>query len=89
MELNKKFVIGSVNMSHVKTEETRQMWTTTLGELRVLMEQRAKLFIWQPLTNHEHFKVPVPDGIDDEYGCPPVVVWLGPLQQKEGKRQAE
>ena len=48
------------------------------------MEQRAKLLIWQPLTKQEHLKtVPLPDRIEDEYGAPPVVVWLGPLSQKE------
>ena len=70
-------------MSHVKTDETRQMWTRTLVELRELMEQRAQLFIWQLLAKQELLKVPLPDRIDDEYGAPPVVVWLGPLQQKE------
>ena len=71
-------------MSHVKTEETRQMWTTTLGELREFMEQRAQLLIWQPLAEHEHLKtVRLPPSIEDEYGAPPVVVWFGPLQQKE------
>ena len=72
-------------MPHVNTQETRQMWTTTFGELREFMEQRAQLLIWQPLTKHEHLKtVRLPHSIEDEYGAPPVVVWLGPLVvQKE------
>ena len=79
-------------MSHVKTEETRQMWMTTLGEVRELVEQRAKLLIWQPLTKYEHLtSVCLPPRIEDEYGAPPVVVWfwaiVGP--QREGRRQAE
>ncbi len=51
-----KFVIGSVNMSKEKTKETRQMWITTLEELKELMEHQARLLIWQPLTKHEHVK---------------------------------
>ena len=81
---SKKFVLDSVSMSHAKTEETRQMWMTTLGELRELMEQQAMLLILQPLAKHEHLKtVPAPHDIEDEYGAPAVVVWLGPLVTKE------
>ena len=80
-------------MSHVKTEETRQMWMTTLGEVSELMEQRAKLLIWQPLTKYEHLKtVRLPPCIEDEYGAPPVVVWLGPLlvqQEKAGGKPSK
>ena len=75
-----KFVLGSVSISKVKTEETRQMWMTTVGELRELMEHRAKLLIWHALIKHENLKtVPLPHRIEDEYGAPPVVVWLEPL----------
>jgi hypothetical protein len=68
------------------------MWTTTLGELRQLMEHRAQLLIGQPLTKHEHLNtVPLPHRIEDEYGAPPVVVWLEPLplEKREGGRQAK
>ena len=44
---NKLLVLGSVSMSNVKTEGTRQMWMTTLGEVKELMEQRAKLLFWK------------------------------------------
>ena len=90
-DASKKLVIGSVNMSNEKTEETIQMWITTLGELRGLMEHRARLLIWQPLTKHEHLNsVPLPHGIDDKYGAPPVVVWLGPkLKEKAGGKPSE
>ena len=83
-DANKKFVIGSVNMPKEKTEETIQMWITTLGELMELMERWARILIWQPLIKHEHLKtVPLPPRIDEEYGAPPVVVWLGPkLKEK-------
>ena len=85
-DANKKLVIGSVNMSKEKTEETRQMWITTLGELKELMEHRARLLIWQPRTKHGHLKtVNLPHRTDDEYGAPPVVVWLGPkFKEKPG-----
>ena len=88
---NKKFVIGSVNMSKEKTQETRQMWITTLGELKELTEQRARPLMWQLLTKHEHLNtVPVPHRIEDEYGAPAVVVWLGPrVKKRDGRRQAE
>ena len=60
------------------------MWITTFGELRELMAQRAKLCKWQPLTKQEHLKTaPLPHRIEAEYSAPPVVVWLGPLSQKE------
>ena len=67
------------------------MWTTTLSELRALMEHRAQLLIWQPLTKHEHLEtVTLPYHIDDEYGAPPVVVWLGPkLKEKAGGKPSE
>ena len=72
---SKKFVLGSVSMSHVKTEEARHMWTRTMGELSEFMARRPKLLIWQPLTKQEHLKtVPLPDRMNDEYGMPPVVV---------------
>ena len=49
-DASKKLVVGSVSASQVKTQETTQMWTTTLGELREFMEHRAQLLIGQPLT---------------------------------------
>ena len=66
------------------------MWTTTLGELRELMEHRAQLLIGQPLTKHEHLKtVPLQPANEDEYGVPPVVVWLGPpIVEAGGKEKA-
>ena len=53
------------------------------------MEQRAKLLIWQPLTKQEHLKtVPLPDRMEDEYGAPPVVVWLEPLPPEKRRPAA-
>ena len=42
-DASKKLVVGSVSTSKVKTEETAQMWTTTLDELRELMQHPAQL----------------------------------------------
>ena len=89
-DASKKLFVGSVSTSKVKTQETTQMWTTALGEFRELMEHRAQLLNWQPLTKHEHLKhVRLPYRIEDEYGLPPVVVWLGPVTKGEGRRQDE
>ena len=47
-------------------------------------EHRAQLLIWQPLTKREHLKtVRLPRRIEDEYGAPPVMVWLGPWLQNK------
>ena len=43
---SKTLVLGSVSMSQVKTDETRQLWRKALAEL----EHRARLLAWQPLT---------------------------------------
>ena len=89
-DASKKLVVGTVSTSKVKTQETTQMWATTLGEFRGLMEHRAQLLNWQPLAKHEHLKhVRLPYRIADEYGLPPVVVWLGPITKGEGRRQDE
>jgi hypothetical protein len=65
-DASKKLVVGSVSASRAKTQETTQMWTTTFGEFRVLMEHRAQLLNWQLLTKHEHLKqVRLPYRIED------------------------
>ena len=75
-DAGKKLVVGSVSTSKVKTQETTQMWATTLGEFRELLEHPAQLLIWLPLTKHQHLKTErLPHRIEDEYGSPPVVVW--------------
>ena len=77
-DASKKLVVGSVSTSKVKTQETTQLWATTLEELRELMEHRAQLLIGQPLTKHEHLQtVRLLFAFEDEYGAPPVVVWRG------------
>ena len=77
---SKKFIVRSVSMSKEKSEETTQMWMTTLQELRELMDTRAWMLKLQPLSKHEHLNVCVPDHIEDRDGAPPVVIWLRPLE---------
>ena len=43
---SKTLVLGSVSMSQVNTDETRQLRRKALAEL----EHRARLLAWQPLT---------------------------------------
>ena len=87
-DTSKKLVVGSASTAKVKTEETIQMWTTTLDDLRGLTQHRARLLIGQPLTKHEHLKTArLPPAVEDEYGVPPVVVWLGPPKEEAGGKE--
>ena len=88
---SKKFVLGSVFMSHVKTEESRQTWLATVGDLKHLMEYRAQLLKGNTITKDMLLTSgSLPDRIKDAYGSLPVVVWLGTLdKEKAGGKQRQ
>ena len=85
-----KLVIGSINSGRRQTEETRHEWSTVLGDLRALIDQRATLLTGEPLTKGEHFAhVLLPGFLEDKLKAPPVVVWLVPWTPPEEKAPAE
>ena len=49
-----------------------------MEDLRELTQHQAQFLIGLPLTKHKHLKnVRLPSDNSDEYGVPPVVVWMG------------
>ncbi len=58
-----------------------------LRDLGIFMELRSKVLAWQPISKNPQKvkKAPLPPGLQDDWGAPPVVMWCAPLNAKQAQ----
>jgi hypothetical protein len=51
------------------------------------MDLRSKVLAWRPISKNPEKvkKAPLPPGLQDAYGAPPVVMWCAPLNAKQAQ----
>jgi hypothetical protein len=89
LDASKKVVLGSLTAGRqtAPTEESRVQWLEVLRDLGRFMELRSKVLAWRPISKNPQKvkKAPLPPGLQDDWGAPPVVMWCAPLNAKQAQ----
>jgi hypothetical protein len=86
LDASKKVVLGSLTAGR-QTEESRVQWREVLRDLGRFMVLRSKVLAWRPISKNPQKvkKAPLPPGLQDDWGAPPVVMWCAPLNAKQAQ----
>jgi hypothetical protein len=86
LDASKKVVLGSLSAGK-QTQETRIMWVEVCKDLARIMDLRSQVLQGRPISKHPELvnKAPLPPGLQDDWGAPPVVMWCAPLYAKQAQ----